>query len=129
MGKKRQQSAPVPKLTDERLCWIAVRDHVAKKSSKVGLFGWFAALGGAGGGARTSSGSRASGMRNPAGLGGDMRRDAMTDSAMDYAIAVDEAAEQLTPMERDHLRATGEVPDWFLADIDRRAEIVRRQRS
>jgi hypothetical protein len=111
---KQQQSTSVPKLTDDRLCWLAVRDHVEKKTSKVGLFGWMSAMGARRGGGRMS---------------GDMRREKMSDEKMDYAIAVDEAAQQLTVTEKDHLRATGEVPGWFLADIDRRAEIIRKQRS
>ncbi|TDT98710.1 hypothetical protein EDD99_6941 [Streptomyces sp. 846.5] len=44
----------------------------------------------------------------------------------DYAIAVDEASNQLSPDERLHLRSTGEVPDWFLADVEQRAAAIRK---
>ncbi|SEK33412.1 hypothetical protein [Streptacidiphilus jiangxiensis] len=111
---KQQQPTAVPKLNDDRLCWLAVRDHVDMRSRRVGLMGWINALG-----ARRGGG----------GLGGDTRREGMSDQKMDYAIAVDRASEQLTQDERLHLRATGEVPDWFLADIDRRAKEIRKQRS
>lgn len=113
MAKKQQQATAVPQLNDDRLCWLAVRDHVDKHSRKVGLWGWMNALG----------------ARRGGGLAGDTRREGMSDQKMDYAIAVDRAAEQLTNEERLHLRATGEVPDWFLEDIDRRAKEIRKQRS
>ncbi|WP_042433207.1 hypothetical protein [Streptacidiphilus anmyonensis] len=115
---RKQQSRPtsVPKLNDDRLCWLAVRDHVDKHTRKLGLIGWLGVLGSQRG-------------RGSARLGGNMRRDEMSDQKMDYAFAVDQASENLTHEERLHLRATGLVPDWFLADIDRRAKEIRKQRS
>ncbi|MBY8886822.1 hypothetical protein K7472_18400 [Streptomyces sp. PTM05] len=106
----------VPNVTDERLCWLAVRDHVDKRSRKLGFFGWFSVLASAraGGGGPTSTG-----------LGGDVRRSAMSDRKMDYALAVDEAAERLSAEERRHLRATGEVPPWFVDEVERRAAAIR----
>ena len=58
-----------------------------------------------------------------------MRREARSDQKMNYAFAVDEASKKLTHEERLHLRATEVVPDWFLADIDRRAKEIRKRRS
>ena len=57
-----------------------------------------------------------------------MRREGRSDKMGDYAIAVDAASGTLTAEERRHLRATGEVPDWFLPDVERRAGQIRKQR-
>ncbi|MBF9068110.1 hypothetical protein [Streptacidiphilus fuscans] len=69
---------------------------------------------------------RGAGARGATGLGGDMRRESMSGKKLDYALAVDAASEQLT--QRLHLRATGEVPDWFTADVDQRVAALRKQR-
>ncbi|MEY9870561.1 hypothetical protein ABH931_000015 [Streptacidiphilus sp. MAP12-33] len=123
MAKKQQQLTAVPKLNDDRLCWLAVKEHVDKHTRKVGLFGWLSSLGSGGGVGGNRSGA------NGARLGGDMRREAMSDQKMDYAFAVDEGAERLSHDERLHLRATGQVPDWFLDFVDGRAKEIRKQRS
>ncbi|MFD0529595.1 hypothetical protein ACFQ1I_26505 [Kitasatospora arboriphila] len=103
------QPKQIPNVTDERLCWLAVREQVGKKARKPGLLGWLQVLGtimGGGQGAR---------------IGGDMRREAAASKMTHYTFAVDDAARALTAEERQHLRSTGEVPDWFLADVERRA--------
>ncbi|MFF9177608.1 hypothetical protein ACWDXT_27140 [Streptomyces sp. NPDC003236] len=41
---------------------------------------------------------------------------------------MDEAAQTLSADEREHLRAAGEVPDWFLADVERRYRELGKQR-
>lgn len=110
----------VPRLNDDRLCWLAVRDRLNKKADKLGPFGWLSALAGSGGTGRSSS----AGAR----LGGDLRRQDRTDRMGDYAFAVDEAARALSAEERRHLRATGEVPDWFLGEVEQRAAVLRKQR-
>lgn len=45
-----------------------------------------------------------------------------------YAVAVDDAAQTLSADERQHLRATAEVPDWFMDDVERRYREIRKQR-
>lgn len=45
----------------------------------------------------------------------------------DYALATDDAARTLSREERAHLRATGMVPDWFIADVERRFTELRRR--
>lgn len=105
------------RVTDERLCWLAMRDYCAKKSSKRGLFGWLGLLTAASG--RGYRGAAATGIVN------DSYRDARSDKMGDYAFAVDDAARTLKPDERAHLRATGEVPDWFAADVERRYQEIR----
>lgn len=104
------------KLSDERLCWLAVREHCERRARKLGPFGWFAAL---------TAGSTWRG-RNNAALGGDVRRDDSSDKLGDYGFACDDAARTLKPAEREHLRQTGEVPDWFLADVERRYAVIRK---
>ncbi|MBC3842371.1 hypothetical protein GXW82_25810 [Streptacidiphilus sp. 4-A2] len=106
----------VPQVNDDRLCWLAVREELGKKSRKPGLVGVFSLLGGARGG---HGGTR---------LGGDMRREGSSDRMGDYALAVDAASGTLSAEERKHLRATGEVPEWFLAEVERRATVIKKQR-
>ncbi|MFF0388599.1 hypothetical protein ACFYS8_07870 [Kitasatospora sp. NPDC004615] len=101
----------VPNLSDDRLAWLAVRDQLNKKARRPGAFGWFTAIFAFRGG---SAG------RQAAGMAGDMRRDAASAKLHEYAFAVDIAAESLTAAERAHLRATGEVPPHFLAEVERR---------
>ena len=109
----------VPQLNDDRLCWLAVRDRLNKKANKLGPFGWLTALAG---------GAPGRGSRSGAGLGGDLRRSERADKMGDYAFAVDEAARKLSAEERKHLRATGEVPDWFLGEVERLAAAAKKQR-
>ncbi|GAA4209545.1 hypothetical protein [Actinocatenispora rupis] len=109
---------PTHRLTDERLCWLAVRDHCARRSRRRGVLGWLTLL-------ATASRGGGSGRAGTA-MVGEEQRDAMTGKMGDYAFAVDDAARTLRPDERAHLRATGEVPDWFLADVERRFIALRR---
>jgi hypothetical protein len=114
-------TGPVPNLSDGRLCWLAVSEYVDKQSRKQGVFGWFVLLAGAGV-RRTGRGS------GGALQGGSMRGEEMSEKKADYALAVDDAAEALSPDERRRLRSTGQVPDWFLGDVERRVTEIRRQR-
>jgi hypothetical protein len=115
----------VPRLNDDRLCWLALQDHIEKQSRRLGFLGWFSALAGAG--SRGSGGGRRVGGAAAAGLAADLRREAGSDKRLDYAVAVDAASEQLTHEERLHLRATGEVPDWFAADVDQRVAALHKK--
>jgi hypothetical protein len=119
MATPKQVPKQVPQVSDDRLCWLAVRDQVNKKANKLGPFGWLTLLAGSGG---------RGGGRRACALGGDMRREGRSDTMADFAFAVDEAARQLSAEERKHLRATGEVPDWFLADVVRRAAVIGKRR-
>jgi hypothetical protein len=107
------------RVTDERLCWLAVRDYCAKKSGKRGFFGWLGLFVAASG--RGNRGATATGIAN------DSYRGGRSDKMGDYAFAVDDAARTLSKDERAHLRATGEAPDWFLADVERRYQEIRRR--
>jgi hypothetical protein len=115
----------VPQVNDDRLCWLAVREQLNRRAGRPGLRGWFAAL--AGGSMRGTTGSRRLGT-GASQLGGDVRREARSDAMADFAFAVDEAAGDLSAEERRHLRATGEVPEWFLGEVERRAAAIRKRR-
>ncbi|PJN23521.1 hypothetical protein [Kitasatospora sp. CB02891] len=58
----------------------------------------------------------------------DLRRGTASGELHAYALAVDTAAEALTAAERAHLRATGEVPARFPAEVERRVAERRRWR-
>ena len=45
MMAKKQQPTAVPKLDDDRLCWLAVRERVDQHTRKIGLLGWLDVLG------------------------------------------------------------------------------------
>ena len=107
-------SGSVPDVTDERLCWLIVRDDLRRKSSKLRLLGWFTVL--------------FSGRPGGAAIGGDLRRERLSDKMTDYAIAVDASAQALSPDERRRLRTTAQVPDWFMADVERRYQVIRKRR-
>ncbi|MEU5388189.1 hypothetical protein ACFVT9_18865 [Kitasatospora cineracea] len=113
------RTEPVPNLPDDRLCWLAVRDQVGRRAARPGAFGWLTAL-------FAARGGRAG--RQAAGLAGDLRRDRTSGRLHEYAFAVDGAAETLTAEERAHLRATGEVPERFLAEVERRVAERRARR-
>ncbi|WP_034090011.1 hypothetical protein [Streptacidiphilus albus] len=107
-------SNAVPRTTDERLCWLAMRDYVDEKSRKVGLFRLFTYLG--------------SGRRGGTRHGSDLRREQTSGIRIDYALAVDQAADRLSHDERLHLRTTGQVPDWFVEDVERRLPAIRKRK-
>jgi hypothetical protein len=46
-----------------------------------------------------------------------------------YEFACLELSERLTPDEEDRLRATGELPDWFVPELKVRAAEIRKRRS
>ncbi|MFD5518341.1 hypothetical protein [Streptomyces sp. NPDC127066] len=104
----------IPNVTDERLCWLVLRDELRKKSGRLGLFGWLTVLAG-----RGAEGAE---------IGGDERRERLSERMTYYSIAVDASAQILSPDERRHLRTTAQVPDWFRPDVQRRYEEIRKRR-
>ncbi|OKJ07493.1 hypothetical protein [Kitasatospora sp. CB01950] len=101
----------VPNLPDERLCWLAVRDQVNRKARRRGVLGWLTAL------FRPRDSWEGNERAEDA---ADLRRETASGKLHKYAFAVDIVAETLTAAERAHLRATGEVPPHFLAEVERR---------
>jgi hypothetical protein len=116
-GSRMTQSQHVPNVSDERLCWLSIRGSLDKKARKLSLFGVLTVI------------ATASRGRGSARLGSTSRRDEASEKFADYAFAVDDAANNLTPEERKHLRSTGEVPAWFLSDVEQRAAEIRKSRK
>jgi hypothetical protein len=98
----------VPKLRDERLAWLAVRDELSRRSRSA-FVTFFAFLAG-GGAIPRFLGSRAS-------IASELKRERITGKMMRYSIAVDRVAARLNKDERTHLRETGRVPAWFLERV------------
>jgi hypothetical protein len=103
-----------PWLTDERLCWLAVRDELNRKAR--GGSAMFLRIFGASRGRRAMAAAR------------DATGDIVSNRLRHYAVAVDELAEQLSPEERQTLRMTGQVPAWFLGRVEDRAAQLRKAR-
>jgi hypothetical protein len=119
-------AVPQPRLRDERLAWLAVRDELARSERRTpsgiltGLFG---------GRRRAKSRDQVISMRararsgsaeKPGGsvLSGDIDIPPSTSKyMMRYSLAVDEVAGRLSREERVELRRTGRVPDWFLPAV------------
>jgi hypothetical protein len=112
-------SGAVPRVSDERLCWLAVADEVGKIGRRVGFWGWVSALG---------AGSTGRSGKSGAAMSGSARRERTSDRMADFAFAVDDAAATLNQAERAVLRSTGAVPDWFLADVVQRAKVIEKSR-
>jgi hypothetical protein len=93
----------VPKLRDERLCWLAVRDELARRSRRRPLSMLWLAL---------------TGVLGFGGTANRSRHAAASRSLSGYSFAVDQAARKLTLEERQVLRSTGKVPDWFLDEVE-----------
>jgi hypothetical protein len=85
-------------MRDERLCWLAVRDQLARRVSRrpkvmvTYLLGY---------------------------LMNAERHEAEERGLAAYSFAVNDAAAKLSPEERQVLRTSGEVPDWFLGEVER----------
>ncbi|HEX6501379.1 MAG TPA: hypothetical protein VF054_20465 [Micromonosporaceae bacterium] len=101
-----------PRLRDERLAWLAVRDELNRRARR---------------------GPKAAIMRllGAMPLGGTVRdvdEDRRTGVMMRYSLAVQDVAQLLRPEEREVLRESGQVPPWFLEAVTRRYRELRRFR-
>jgi hypothetical protein len=98
----------VPKLRDERLAWLAVRDELSRRSrSRLATF--FAFIG--------AGGVRLGGIRGRTRLAGELHDERITGKMMRYSVAVDRVSRRLSRDERLHLRDTGRVPAWFMERV------------
>jgi hypothetical protein len=85
-------------MRDERLCWLAVRDELQRRAGR--RFGVrLLYLSGA--------------------LWNRDRHEAENAGLAAYSFPVSDAAAKLSPEEREVLRSTGQVPPWFLAEVER----------
>lgn len=99
---------PAPKLRDDRLAWLAVRDRLRSRSKRRGALSWIGVLATLGIWLAVE----------PRGRGG--RRMAA------YSVAVDHVTGYLNDDERARLRTGNSLPPWFLFEIERAARRVRR---
>lgn len=98
----------VPKLRDERLAWLAVRDELSRRSRS--CFATLFAFLGAGG-------MRIGGIRGRTGIASELHNERITGRMMRYSVAVDRVSRRLSQDERVHLRETGRVPAWFVERV------------
>jgi hypothetical protein len=105
------------RLRDEQLAWLAVRDGLLRHdrrriTSRIGAFldrrNRRAAR-------ERVTGSRP-GQRDGSGLG-DVEVVPSSAYIIRSSLAVEEVSRRLSDGERERLRATGEVPDWFLPEV------------
>jgi hypothetical protein len=107
----------VPNVRIERLCWLAVRDRLARGGRDNPLFAMF----------RVRSGSRISRHGRPGAPERDWLGFDLTSGRMaSFGFAVHDVAQRLSVDERQVLRRTGEVPDWFVPAVYRRRRELRR---
>jgi len=99
------------KVRDERLAWLAVRDDLARRS-RGGPFTFL---------------RRVLGNITPTrgGFGTDLTVPAVSRRMRRYSFAVHDVAQRLDAGEREVLRTTGRVPDWFLGAVTQRYRQLR----
>lgn len=115
----------VPKLRDDRLCWLAVRDQLYRRASRnpLMLLAYVVSrrpryIGTNARGAKLVSDA----------VGAGAGQDIKTGKMQTYAMAAYEVSERLTADERQVLRTTGQVPSWFLGAVRDHAKVVRKGR-
>lgn len=111
---------PTPRLRDERLAWLAVRDQLERRSRR-GVFGILMRFLGA---RRRLSAARFAGL-STAWVAEEQRKEHLSARMMRYSIVVDRLARQLSAEDRQMLRDTGAVPEWFLPRVLAEAPKVR----
>lgn len=120
---KRQDWIPDQNLAVSALAWQAARPELARRA-----WSWWSVplriLGGAGGRRLPGTGSAAT----PP-TAGSYTRELSNDRLADYAVAVDEVSERLTRPETDWLRSTGELPDWFIDEVETSYRAWRRAKK
>jgi hypothetical protein len=113
------QARTVPKVRIERLCWLAVRDRLGRRERRNPVMPawWVRSV------ARVGRGSWRS-LPDAEWLGADLT----SKRVASFGFAVYDVAQELSVAERQVLRSTGEVPDWFLPAVHRRRRELRRRR-
>ncbi|WP_354637552.1 hypothetical protein [Kitasatospora camelliae] len=148
MATLRTTPQTAPDVTDERLCWLLVRDDLARKARRGGW--WWRLLTLSQGDSRATNwpdtgevGEPRRGMAatrmvdafqgmhgegRPLGdAAGEMRRELASGRMADYALAVDDTAETLTAEERRTLRAERTLPARFMPEVERRYQEIRKR--
>jgi hypothetical protein len=104
-----------PKVRDERLAWLAVRDELERYSRSRPMTFVMRIMGNM---APTRQG-----------LGTDATAGVTTGRMRRWSFAVHDVAQRLDAEERRVLRTTGRVPDWFLDAVRKRYRELRRGRA
>lgn len=120
------------------LAWRAVEPSLPKRGSVLAALGRLTGSGGAtgrfgiGSGGKMFSGSPAT--ESLAGAEQSALRDAQQQSRdaaaarlAPFQLACVELARRLSHDEASELRASGQLPDWFRPELDRRADDIRRE--
>jgi len=84
-----------PRLRDERLCWLAVRAELQRLVRRRRMLDTLLT----------------------GGFAPKLTREWESQRLSRYAVAVDRVVPRLSAAEREDLRRTGRVPDWFLAAV------------
>ncbi len=103
-----------PKVRDERLAWLAVRDELARRMRNRPM----------------TFLRRIFGNMTPTtkGFGVDTTAPLISRRMRRWSFAVHDVAQRLDAQERQVLRTTGRVPDWFLDAARKRYRQLRRGR-
>jgi hypothetical protein len=124
----RERNAPVwpPErdVRDDRLAFLAARDQLRRAASP-----WWLALLRIleAGGPRGTRGMAASPRARGFAAATRMDAEARSDRMRWLVVACDDLAQRLAPDERQRLRASGELPVWFLPEVLEQARVLRRQ--
>jgi hypothetical protein len=115
----QSQARAVPKVRIERLCWLAVRNQLARRERRNPVMPawWVRSM------ARAGRGSCRS-LPDAEWLSADLT----SKRVASFGFAVYDVAQELSVAERQVLRSTGKVPDWFLPAVHRRRREMRRRR-
>jgi hypothetical protein len=105
------------RLRDEQLAWLAVRDGLMRHDRRriASRIGTFLDRRNRRAARDRVTGGRP-GQREDSGLG-DIDVVPSSRYMIRSSLAVEEVSHRLSDADRDRLRATGEVPDWFLPEV------------
>jgi len=138
MGRRRESSVtwvPGRALDDTTLALEALRPELLKRSRRKSDVIWrvLGSFGGTNGIDGTMGNKMFGGPVYPyrgggaASVGGDFSRGLAGDRLGTMHLAVDELVRVLNAPERRALRAEGHLPDWFLDEVQTRAEQIKRE--
>jgi hypothetical protein len=138
-NKRPEQWVPNLDWDASALAWRAVAPRLSKRSSWSALLGVFTG----GGGSTGQMGMGSGGALFTGGAADSLaaaQQSALRDAHQElssselrrlapYELASLELSKRFTPEEQNVLRTTGELPDWFMGDLETRAAEIRKRRS
>ncbi len=126
MWRRRKQPLWLanPDVDDSVLVWRAVEPLLPRKLGRVGVAGtWFSGGGSSAG--HLFTGPAADQLMATAGPNEGSFR--MSTDKAPYELAAASLAERLTEEDRAQLRASGRLPEWFVPELRKQAEVARAQ--